>query len=214
MTHFKIKLFGALAFLLTAVGCFKDLDTIPIDPDVVTGESVYRDPTAYEKVLAKLYAGYAVSGQEGPAGKADISGIDEGFGQYLRGYWYHQELTTDEAVIGWNDQTIKDFHAQTWTPADGFIYAFYSRIFYQIASVNEFVRETTEDRLNERGVDNSLRTQIKAYRAEARFLRALVAGTLWICSAIRLSRPSRMSLVPLCRARPTHRSCSPISNLS
>jgi hypothetical protein len=173
MTHFKIKLFGALAFLLTAVGCFKDLDTIPIDPDVVTGESVYRDPTAYEKVLAKLYAGYAVSGQEGPAGKADISGIDEGFGQYLRGYWYHQELTTDEAVIGWNDQTIKDFHAQTWTPADGFIYAFYSRIFYQIASVNEFVRETTEDRLNERGVDNSLRTQIKAYRAEARFLRAL-----------------------------------------
>lgn len=173
MTHFKIKLFSALALLLTAVGCFKDLDTVPLDPDVVTGESVYRDPAAYERVLAKLYAGYAVSGQQGPAGKADIGGIDEGFGQYLRGYWYHQELTTDEAVIGWNDQTIKDFHAQTWTPADGFIYAFYSRVFYQIASVNEFIRETTDERLDQRNVDNNLRAQIKAYRAEARFLRAL-----------------------------------------
>ncbi len=65
-------------------------------------------------VIVKLYAGLAVSGQQGPAGDGDISGIDEGFGQYLRGLWYHQELTTDEAVIGWNDQTIKDFHWQDW----------------------------------------------------------------------------------------------------
>ena len=88
---------------------------------------VITDPANYIHVLAKLYAGLAVSGQQGPSGQPDISGIDEGFGQYLRGYWYMQELTTDEAVIAWNDQTIKDLHWQTWGSSDVFITAFYYR---------------------------------------------------------------------------------------
>lgn len=169
----KIKLFAVLALVFSASGCFKDLDTVPIDPDVLTAESVFKDPAAYRQVLAKLYGGLALSGQQGPAGQADISGIDEGFGQYLRGFWYHQELPTDEAVIGWNDQTIKDFHGQSWTESDGFIYAFYSRIFYQIALANEYLRETTEAKLDSRGADANLKAQVKQYRAEARFLRAL-----------------------------------------
>jgi hypothetical protein len=162
-----------ITLVFSSAGCFKDLDTVPLDPLEITSGTVYDDPTAYKKVLAKLYAGLAVSGQEGPAGQADISGIDEGFGQYLRGYWYHQELTTDEALIGWNDQTIQDFHNQAWTASDGFIFAFYSRIFYQISLCNEFLRETTDERLDSRGVTGALRTDIATYRAEARFLRAL-----------------------------------------
>lgn len=170
----NIKSFALLiALFFAATGCFKDLDTAPLDPLEITSGTVYNDPASYKQVLAKLYAGLAVSGQEGPAGQADISGIDEGFGQYLRGFWYHQELTTDEAIIGWNDQTIQDFHKQTWTPGDGFMFAFYSRIFYQISVCNEFLRETADDRLDSRGVSGQLRTDIATYRAEARFLRAL-----------------------------------------
>jgi SusD family len=173
MKHWnKIVLMALL--MLGAVGCFKDLDTVPIDPDEITSANYYNDQdSSYYRVLAKLYAGLAVSGQQGPAGRPDISGIDEGFGQYMRGYWYHQELTTDEAVIGWNDQTIKNFHAQTWTAGDGFIYAFYSRIFYQISLVNEFLRETADDRLSARNVPADVKAKIQTYRAEARFLRAL-----------------------------------------
>ncbi len=167
------KVLSVALFVFGASGCFKDLDTTPIDPDILTAEVVYEDPAAYKQVLAKLYAGLAVSGQQGPAGQADISEIDEGFGQYLRGFWYHQELSTDEALIGWNDQTIKDFHGQTWGASDGFIYAFYSRVFYQIALSNEYLRETADEKLDARGVAGPLRDQIKAYRAEARFLRAL-----------------------------------------
>jgi starch-binding outer membrane protein, SusD/RagB family len=152
--------------------CTKDLDTIPLDDRVTTSATVYDDPEAYPQVLAKLYAGHAVSGQEGPAGNGDISGIDEGFGQYLRGYWYHQVLTTDEALIAWNDQTIKDFHWQTWGSSDVFIAAMYYRIFYQISACNEFIRETTDGKLDERGVSGQLRTDVETYRAEARFLRA------------------------------------------
>lgn len=166
---------GLLFIVLGVIptSCFNDLDTIPLDPDVITSAVVYDDPGSYIRVLAKLYGGLSLSGQQGPSGQPDLSGLDEGFGQYLRGYWYHQELTTDEAVIGWNDATIKDFHDQDWDAKDGFINAFYSRIFYQISLCNEFLRETTDEKLNDRNVESGLRTQIATYRAEARFLRAL-----------------------------------------
>lgn len=153
--------------------CVKDLDTVPIDPNDLTPDKVYTDLAGYKGVLAKLYAGLATSGQSGAAGNPDISGIDEGFGEYLRGYWYHQELTTDEAVIGWNDQTIKNFHYQTWGSGDVFIQAMYYRIFFQITQTNEFIRESTDSKLDERGITGSSRTEIQYFRLEARFLRAL-----------------------------------------
>jgi len=162
-----------IALIAGLFSCSDDLDTIPLDPTQTTSATVYDSPEAYKQVLAKVYAGFAVSGQEGPAGRPDISGIDEGFGQYLRGYWYHQELPTDEAIIGWNDQTIMDFNDQSWTSVDGFTFAFYNRIFYQIALCNEFLRETTNQKLNERGESEELKTEIAMFRAEARFLRAL-----------------------------------------
>jgi hypothetical protein len=162
----------ALIFLL-GYGCFDDLNTLPIDPDVATSNNVYENPASYQQVLAKIYAGLAITGQQGPAGKPDIEGIDEGFGQYLRMYWYHQELSTDESVIAWNDQTIKDFHAQKWSADDGFVFALYSRIFYQVSVCNEFIRETSDEKLASRGVDDALKAQVHGYRAEARFLRAL-----------------------------------------
>ncbi|HTX88709.1 MAG TPA: RagB/SusD family nutrient uptake outer membrane protein [Bacteroidales bacterium] len=123
--------------------------------------------------MAKLYAGLSVSGQQGPSGNPDISGIDEGFGEYMRALWYHQELPTDEAVIGWNDQTIKNFHYQTWGSSDVFIAAMYYRIFYQISLCNEFIRESTDAQLDKNGITGQDRVDIGYYRAEARFLRAL-----------------------------------------
>jgi len=173
MKKFKYIILTLAGFLIIFTSCVKDLDTIPLDDDEVTAATVYDDPASYEQVLAKIYAGFSVTGQEGPAGNPDISGIDEGFSAYLRMYWYHQELTTDEAVIAWNDQTIKDFHWQTWGSSDVFISAMYYRIFYQIALCNEFIRETSDSKLDERGVSGQLRTDIEFYRAEARFLRAL-----------------------------------------
>ncbi|MEN0002589.1 MAG: RagB/SusD family nutrient uptake outer membrane protein [Bacteroidota bacterium] len=166
-----LLLLVGISFIATS--CFNDLETTPIDPDEVTGEDVFKDLSGYTGLLAKLYAGLAVSGQQGPAGQADIQGIDEGFGQYLRALWYHQELATDEAVIAWNDQTIQDFHQQDWTSGDAFIFAFYSRIFYQISVCNEFLRQTEEGKLNERGISAGDQAIIQTYRAEARFLRAL-----------------------------------------
>jgi starch-binding outer membrane protein, SusD/RagB family len=159
--------FGLFAF----VGC-TDLELTPGDGSV--NETIaFSDPSAYKQYLAKLYAGLAVSGQEGPAGKADIAKVDEGFGQYLRAFWYTQELPTDEAVIGWGDQTIADFHDQDWTSADVFIAAMYYRIFFQVVQCNEFLRQAADDKLSSRSIPEASRTEIRAMRADARFLRAL-----------------------------------------
>lgn len=169
----KLLYIISLAVLLAGASCINDLDTLPLDQDVVTSEDVYSNPENYKSVLAKLYAGLAVSGQEGPAGNNDLSGLDEGFGQYLRAYWYAQELPTDEAVIAWNDGNLRNYQETNWSSNNEFIANMYYRIFYQISLCNEFLRETTPDKLDERNITGELRNETERYRNEARFLRAL-----------------------------------------
>ena len=159
---------GAIAFGVVACG---DLTVEP--KSEITSGNIFDDPGSYQAFLAKLYAGLAVTGQSGPAGSADISGIDEGFSQYLRGYWQLQQLPTDETILGWGDPTLPELSQQTWGSSNLFTGAMYYRIFYQVALANQFLRETTDSKLSERGVSSELRTTIQGYRAEARFLRAL-----------------------------------------
>ena len=164
-----VVLTGLITVFVVFESCVKDLDREkPFD---LTSTTVYGDAANYRGLIAKVYSGLALSGQEGPAGKPDISGIDEGFSTYLRQYYKAQELTTDEAVIGWNDGSIKDYHHMNWTSANEFVAAMYYRIYYQITLCNEFVRETSDDKLATRGFSGD--TNIKSFRAEARFLRAL-----------------------------------------
>lgn len=165
----NIAIAGTL--VVTSVACDHSLDITP-KYDVVSAK-VYQDFSNYKPILAKLYAGYAVTGQQGPAGRPDIGGIDEGFSNYLRQYWQAQELTTDEAIIGWNDGNLRDLHDMDWTSSNEFLRALYDRIFYQISLTNEFIRETTDAKLGERGITGANLEEAKKFRAEARFLRAL-----------------------------------------
>jgi len=169
---FKIT-FIVAAFTLFLASCTKDLNTTPINPTLYTPANAYTTAAGYKQVLAKCYAGLSVSGQQGPSGNPDIAGIDEGFGEYLRAYWYHQELPTDEAVISWNDQTVHNFHSQAWGSGDVFIAAMYYRIFYQVSLCNEFIRESQDSKLDSRGITGQDKINCQYYRAEARFLRAL-----------------------------------------
>ncbi len=164
----KLFLLSFLALMFTATSCVNDLDVTPIDPNIATSDNVFKDPAAYKQALAKIYASYAIGGQQGGGGgRPDIAGIDEGFGNYVRQLWGLQELPTDEAIMAWDDATIKDFHAQSWSPNDVFIAALYSRIFYTVAISNEFVRTSNDAIAEGKDVAN-----MKLYQAEARFLRA------------------------------------------
>ena len=174
MKNINIKLATAFLALLTLGACTDDLNQeSPDSGNNLTVDQLYSTPEAYVQNLAKLYAGFATTGQSGPAGSPDITGIDEGFSQYIRGLWLMEELTTDEAVIGWNDQTIKDFHSQTWSSNDNFINAMWSRLDFEIKNCNEFLRQTSDEKLTSRGASDELRAQVAVYRAEARFLRAV-----------------------------------------
>jgi len=158
--------------MLLFASCQDDLDLKPEDTRE-TSASVFENPESYQLFMAKLYAGLSLSGQQGPSGQPDLQGLDEGFSNYMRLYFMMQELPTDEAVIGWNDGTIADLHAQNWTSGNEFIRTMYSRIMYQVALTNEFLRQTEDAALDKRGVDGELKAEIQQYRAEARFLRAL-----------------------------------------
>lgn len=169
---FRSTWMSAAALLCVAVlGC-TDLTLEP--KSTPTDANVFTDPGAYQAFIARVYTGLAVSGQQGAAGKPDISGIDEGFSQYLRLYWEAEELPTDEAVIGWGDVGLPEMNTQTWAVTNSFVVAMYYRVFFQVMMANEFLRQTTDAKLDSRGnVSAALRAQIKQYRAEARFLRAL-----------------------------------------
>ena len=151
--------------------CTKDLDQLP--DYSANAEVVYRDPAQIKQVLARLYATFAVSGQNGPAGSPDISGIDEGFSNYLRQYWQIQEVTTDEAIIGWNDGNLPSLNTLQWNADNEFVRATYDRIYYEIALCNEFIRQTSNARLSERGIGGTEAGTVRTYHAEARLLRAL-----------------------------------------
>lgn len=169
MKILKYLALGSLTIVLS--NCVQDLDRSP--KYGLTGDVVYSTEEGYRSSLAKIYGGFALTGNNGPNGDGDLGGIDEGFSSYLRNYWNLQELPTDEAVIGWNDQTIKDFHEMDWTPADNFLRAMYSRIFYQITLANSFIQEAADGAIADRGFSGDAAERIKLYRAEARFIRAL-----------------------------------------
>ena len=159
---------GALG--VVAAGC---TDLLLEPKSTISSGNVFDEPASYRAFIAKVYAGLAVTGQEGPAGNADIQGIDEGFSQYVRVIWKANELPTDEAVLGWGDTGLPELNTQLWSANNPFVTAAYYRIFFQVALANEFLRETTDAKLDQRGVSGALRTEIGLYRAEARFLRAL-----------------------------------------
>ena len=161
--------FIASALLLGA--CGKNLNQSP--KYGLNAEAVYSDADNYIKVLAKLYSGMSMTGNQGPAGQADIAGIDEGFSAYVRVLWNLQELPTDEAICGWNDPGIPDLNKSQWNADNVWVKGMYYRIFYQITLCNEFIWQARDEKINERGFTAAQVANIVTMRNEARFLRAL-----------------------------------------
>lgn len=160
----------ALAATMVFSACTKDLDRFPVND--LTPEKVYANADGYTKAAAKMYGAFALTGNSGPAGAGDIAGIDEGTSDFLRLFWKAQELTTDEAVVAWNDPGIQDFHNMNWSSSNPMLQGLYYRAVYQITLANEFIRESTDGKLAERGITGAQADNIKKFRAEARFLRA------------------------------------------
>ncbi len=169
MKSYKVLLMTAAAALSIGLGsCVGDLDTTPIDENIQLPEDVLDSQDAYEQLLAKCYQGLSVSSSHGPNGDPDISGVDGGFGQYVRALFNMQVLTTDEATCCWTDIGLQDLHNMNWTTTNQFISSMYYRVFYQVSLCNEFIR-----RANSAALSADEFPKRAAFVAEARALRAL-----------------------------------------
>lgn len=167
----KKSIIYSFVVLLTLGSC-TDLNITP--EDTFTEDTVFQDPAAYRSYLAKVYGAYSLTGQDGPSGDTDISIVnDEGFTSYIRAYWKAQELTTDEAVVGWTDAGIRDLHEHSWSSENQFVRVIYYRISLIVSIANDFIKQSSEEKLDLYGIDQANRAEIAGYRLEARFLRAL-----------------------------------------
>ena len=153
-------------------GSCTDLTVFPTNSDLAPG--IFTNAIAYKSYLAKIYGAFSHTGQQGPAGQADISIVtDEGFTSYIRAYWKAQELTTDEAVIAWSDAGIRNLHEHTWNSDNQFVRVIYYRIFLIIAYANDFLYQSSDEVLDTYGVPAEDRAEIKEFENEVRFLRAM-----------------------------------------
>ena len=165
----KLFLF-AFSFVIIS-SCLNDLNVTPKDDDELLTDAFMQQDKSYKELLAKAYGGLLLPGNDGN-NAPDINGLRADFTSYLRNYFNLQELPTDEAVIAWADGNLPAMNQHTWTANNEFIYGMFSRGAYEISFINEYLKQTTEDKVNARG-HSSLWNDIKIYRAEVRFLRAL-----------------------------------------
>ena len=170
----KLILATSILVIATAVATLQSCTKYPnLKPtNDITSETVYANLAGYKSVLAKVYASFSLTGNQGPAGDGDVQGIDEGFSDFFRLFWKAQELSTDEAVISWGDVGIQDFHNMNWSSNNSFLTGLYYRCMYQITLCNEFVRQAADAELSKRGISGSDADAIRQFAREARFLRA------------------------------------------
>ncbi|NQD72752.1 RagB/SusD family nutrient uptake outer membrane protein [Sphingobacterium shayense] len=165
----KRNIFAAIV-LAIACSCSQDLNLTPTND--ITADVAYGTPEGYKNALAKVYGSFAVTSGKGP-GDSDLGGIDAGTSDFLRLYWNAQELASDEGICAWlGDPGVADLNYLTWNSSHIMLRGLYTRSLYHITVINEFLRESTDDKLAARGITGNDAEQIAIYRAEARFLRA------------------------------------------
>jgi hypothetical protein len=169
----KFKLIYLLIGFLALSSCTGDLDVIPQDDDQFLSDEFFKTEDSYQKGVAGVYGNFSLTGATGP-GSSNISGVDAGTSQYGRCLWYMQDLSADELIWSYeNDPGTRDIQRSVWSATNPIFRGMYGRGMFQVALVNEFLRQTTDEKLNSRGVSEATKAEIKKYRSEVRVLRAL-----------------------------------------
>ncbi|MDR2948859.1 MAG: RagB/SusD family nutrient uptake outer membrane protein [Prevotella sp.] len=168
-----LKKFICASFsLVMLASCTDDLNRFPENDS--TDTEVYSTFDGYKGALAKVYGGYTLTGNQGPAGSPDISGLDEGtYADFLRGFFNVQEVPTDEVKCIWlQDEGIPGLNYINLSSENPFARGFYNRCMLHIMYANAFLRNATDASIDSKGFTSDEVTEIKHFRAEARFLRA------------------------------------------
>ena len=130
--------------------CVNDLDVEPIDPRKNTTVDA-------QKLFNKCYAEFVFEGYAPGSSELDLG--DAGLSVLYRLLWNANELTTDEALCGWNDKGVGEFDYNTYTPANECLYGLYWRLSLGVTICNQYLKECAD-------YDASM-------TAEVHFIRAL-----------------------------------------
>lgn len=169
----KIKLFTGLSLLLFLGACTDDLNIEPADDNLFLSEDFFSTDASYKEGLAGVYSNLSLTGTDGP-GSSFIQGLDAGTSQYGRTLWYMQVLAADEAVWSYeNDPGVREIQRNIWSAENPIIRGMFGRAMVQVAFANEYLRQTTDEKLDSRSVGQAVRAEMPAFRAEAKLLRAL-----------------------------------------
>lgn len=170
----KVTLILSFALLAVLQSCTDDLNVKPIDANVVDPEVLFSTPQGYRQALAGVYGNLSLTGV-GDAGSSFLSGIDAGTSQYGRCLWYLQDLTTDEVVWSYEgDEGVAELQRNTWGSSNAILLGMFSRTMAEVAIANDFLRQSTPEKLSARGITNATDVaDIATYRQEVRVLRAM-----------------------------------------
>lgn len=161
-----------IALALSFTSCFGDLDTKPLNKTDFTSESAYADESNYLNALAYINGYYMLVGQDDP-GSNDLGFSDAGQSEFLRQWFNLNEMTCDGLKCVWGDSYLSDLQNDSWgAGTNDAMVAVYTRAVKAIALVNEFLLQTTDEKLSSRG-QSGIKETIAGYRAEARFHRAM-----------------------------------------
>ena len=164
----KIKIYFLFAGAILLASCTGDLNQYPNMQ--TTAADVYTTAANYKAVLGKLYASFVIAGQEKGGGNADLSS-NNGY-DYMRCYFNLQEAGTDEVASTWLEgDNVRNITFLGWDANDPWVSDMYYRIYYTISLCNEFLRNAGDDQIAK--FSDSEQSDIRHYRAEARFIRAL-----------------------------------------
>ena len=172
-----LKIEKIAAFILVMVvalsSCTKDLDITPQDDQDLLGEDFFANETSYKRLLAGVYANLSLTGVDGPE-SSNIQGLDAGTSQFGRVLLYLQTLSADQMIWSYeNDPGTREIQRNLWNADDPIVLGMWGRSHVTIAFANNFLRETTDEKLDSRNVSTATRAEIQTYRAEARLLRAM-----------------------------------------
>jgi len=142
----------ALTLTIGLSSCLDDLVKLPTND--ITADKQFKSVEGYKQAMVSIFSNLA-------------------YGQFLRFYWGMQEYTTDEAVSTWNDDGGNAvFHQLAWSADAPSITYVYSTMLNTITYCNNFLNESTDEKIVARGFSTTDAAQIRQFRAEIRFLRA------------------------------------------
>ncbi len=126
---------AAVALSMGLSSCTGDLDVEPIDPRMNTTVDA-------QKLFNKCYAEFVFEGYAPGDSELDLG--DAGLSVLYRLLWNANELTTDEAICGWNDKGVGEFDYNSYTPANECLYGLYWRLSLGVTICNQYLQECAD----------------------------------------------------------------------